>query len=87
MSQSWKLNGLNRTVSGQLVWCIICMICFSAITILMGRLFSFSASKGGIPAWVKLLIIVVIAVIVFLVIKNMESDPASEIPEQIEVKV
>ncbi|KAL8597504.1 hypothetical protein ACOMHN_047731 [Nucella lapillus] len=40
-----------------------------------------SSSKGGLPLWVKLLAILVIAGVVFLVIKNMESDPASEVPD------
>ncbi|XP_076448158.1 uncharacterized protein LOC143284904 isoform X2 [Babylonia areolata] len=47
-------------------------------------------STGGLPLWVKLLAIVIVAVLVFLVVKNLESDPASEgpdIPEELHFNV
>lgn len=37
-------------------------------------------SSGGISVLVKILCIIIIAVFVFLVIKNMEADPGSSIP-------
>ncbi|KAK7503659.1 hypothetical protein BaRGS_00005198 [Batillaria attramentaria] len=47
-----------------------------------------SSSKGGLPLWVKFLAIIIVAVLVFLVFKNMESDPASTIPDgNIELEV
>jgi hypothetical protein len=39
------------------------------------------SNGGGLPLWVKILAIVIVATIVFLVIKNMEADPASKVPE------
>lgn len=42
---------------------------------------SAKPSSKGLPLWVKLLAIVIVAVLVFLVIKNMESAPATNIPD------
>ncbi|KAK7103000.1 hypothetical protein V1264_021140 [Littorina saxatilis] len=46
-----------------------------------------SEGGGGLPVWVKIFAILIIAAIVFLVVKNMEPDPASNIPDQIEINV
>lgn len=41
---------------------------------------SATKSKSMVPFWVKVLAILIIAVIVFLVIRNLESDPVTKIP-------
>ena len=64
-----------------------CSLPDALLTACVSRPVVSSSQQRGLPLWVKLLAVIIVAGLVFVVIKNMESDPASDIPEQIEINV